>query len=418
MYNIKRIRQRNNLQIVLVCIYGFFIILCFIFIPILGWTTFWRKLKLPTMYPYFADLRTIQGAIIGASNGLNPQITNPNDPWGRPMNYPNIWVQIGHLLQIGTESHFFVFGIFIVFPFLACGIHLLWRFPSRIALVSLCSSSTLLAIERGNNDLLVFVLIYISVLAQNKNFKIMTFVLSVILKIYPIFAIIALEVRRRYLILVGSISIFYFFLIFKQFKAITNGNTAGGTLSYGFKTAVLFLMNILNHPLDLTYKRLLWVSTFLISVTLVVTLVSIRKVLLISPQVISNVQAQRTRLFLSGAGIYCGTFLFASNWDYRLIFLILCLPFLNEVPSAIFGKVLPVFFLIAMNVMLLTLLLPNLLAVLIINVTKVVIFFLLSFACFSILAYQILENQQVKIFVGRLPRYLKPLSGGRRSGVT
>jgi hypothetical protein len=370
------------------------------------------------MYPYFADLRTIQGAVIGASNGLNTQITNPNDPWGRPMNYPNIWVQIGHVLQIGTEFHFFVFGMFIVLVFLASGIHLIWRFPSSIALISLCSFSTLLALERGNNDLLVFVLIYISVLAQNKNLKIITFMLSVVLKIFPIFAIIALEVRRRYLILVGAMLILYFFLIFKQLKDVTNGNSAEGTLSYGYKTTLEFVTNILNHPLGFTYKRSLWIFTFLISVTLVVAFISNKKVLLISPQVISNVQDQRTRLFLSGAGIYCGTFLFASNWDYRLIFLILCLPFLKEVPSVIFGKVLPVFFLIAMNAIPLTELLPTLLAILIINVAKVVIFLLLFFACFSILANQILESQQVKTFVGRIPKYLNPLGGSGRSSPT
>ena len=35
-----------------------------------------------------------------------------------------------------------------------------------------------------------------------------------------------------------------------------------------------------------------------------------------------------SRLFLIGAATYVGTFVLASNFDYKLIFLILCLPYL------------------------------------------------------------------------------------------
>ena len=37
-------------------------------------------------------------------------------------------------------------------------------------------------------------------------------------------------------------------------------------------------------------------------------------------------------LMLVGAAIYVGTFILSSNWDYRLIFLILCIPFLQQRP--------------------------------------------------------------------------------------
>ena len=35
---------------------------------------------------------------------------------------------------------------------------------------------------------------------------------------------------------------------------------------------------------------------------------------------------------LVGAAIYVGTFILSSNWDYRLIFLIFCIPFLQQRP--------------------------------------------------------------------------------------
>jgi len=37
-------------------------------------------------------------------------------------------------------------------------------------------------------------------------------------------------------------------------------------------------------------------------------------------------------LFLCGASLYVGTFIFASNFDYKLIFLMLCIPHLRRRP--------------------------------------------------------------------------------------
>ena len=37
-------------------------------------------------------------------------------------------------------------------------------------------------------------------------------------------------------------------------------------------------------------------------------------------------------LMLVGAAIYVGTFILSSNWDYRLIFLVFCIPFLQQRP--------------------------------------------------------------------------------------
>jgi hypothetical protein len=41
-----------------------------------------------------------------------------------------------------------------------------------------------------------------------------------------------------------------------------------------------------------------------------------------------NPEEWEVRLFLTGAGVYAGTFLFSSNYDYRLIFVILCIPYM------------------------------------------------------------------------------------------
>jgi hypothetical protein len=53
-------------------------------------------------------------------------------------------------------------------------------------------------------------------------------------------------------------------------------------------------------------------------------------------------------LFLAGASIYVGTFIVWANWDYRLMFLIFCIPFL-EARRFPFSGLLVVLIIVAMN---------------------------------------------------------------------
>jgi hypothetical protein len=64
-----------------------------------GWVRTWSSVFVPTMYPPFADMRVIQGAVITVEHGLNSRVSNPGDPWGRTFNYPMLWVAIGKVLN-------------------------------------------------------------------------------------------------------------------------------------------------------------------------------------------------------------------------------------------------------------------------------------------------------------------------------
>ena len=58
-------------------------------------------------------------------------------------------------------------------------------------------------------------------------------------------------------------------------------------------------------------------------------------------------------LFLAGASIYTGTFIFSSNWDYRMIFLGLCVPFV-ETKRFPLGGIFVILIIVAMNESILT----------------------------------------------------------------
>ena len=54
-------------------------------------------------------------------------------------------------------------------------------------------------------------------------------------------------------------------------------------------------------------------------------------------------------MFLVGAYVYVGTFFLSSNWDYRLIFLMLCVPYLMSLDDRYLRSLISVSLIIAFN---------------------------------------------------------------------
>src|SRR6516165_9800306 len=93
-----------------------------------GWTRTWSAVFVPTMSPPFADMRGIQGAVKSTEEGLNPLISNPNDPWHRSLNYPLIWVKIGEVVNLPDKSRFIEFCGLVILCFVAICAYILYRF--------------------------------------------------------------------------------------------------------------------------------------------------------------------------------------------------------------------------------------------------------------------------------------------------
>ena len=150
----------------------------------------WELWNVPAMAPHFADLRTITGGAESYSQGLDPMVQNPGDPWGRTMNYPRIWQS---LFYIGLdEGDTTAFGLIIIALFLVGVVLILPNANFQtivLVLTAVFSPATLLGIERGNIDLLIFFLVAISAIFVTHNrFLSFLFLLSAFfLKLYPVF---------------------------------------------------------------------------------------------------------------------------------------------------------------------------------------------------------------------------------------
>lgn len=303
------------------------IILLFIFVSIIslflisfffyGWSKSWSFLKIPAMDPIFADMRVIQGALKTELLGLNPYINNPGDPWNRIINYPSIWLDIAKILNLGNENFFLFFNLFVICIFLLICLFLVLKTKSYLLFFVIFSSSSLLGIERGNNDLLIFSIIYFSTLLL-PIYSFFFLSLASFLKIYPLALVLTLLNYKKILFSFVIVGILIFYYHYEDLIYLITNTPKSAGLSYGSSTISKALL-----------KFGFNVNEYIITCVLIILIFLFY--LMFKNKIKINVDKINYRVitsFLYGGLIYVGTFLLGKNFDYRLIFLILCYEFI------------------------------------------------------------------------------------------
>jgi hypothetical protein len=290
---------------------------------ILGWDGTWARLGVSPMWPPFGDMRTVQGGLDSVQQGLNPQVSNPGDHWHRVMNYPSLWLDIARILDLRNETHYLVLETAVVLAYVACCFLLLRRHASFWILVLVFSGSSVLAVERGNNDLVVFALLYWAVnaawwLAGG------IFLAAVALKIYPVFAIACWIKDRWFALVLGALALAVLAAMSTELRLIAGAVPSSATLSYGAVSVALAVEQ------EFGVHLAAWaIALILLTAALGLILAAGRTAWL----AVDCESEPFARLFLAGASIYVGTFLLASNYDYRLVFLIFCVPYIDSLRS-------------------------------------------------------------------------------------
>jgi hypothetical protein len=232
-------------------------ILIVYFIPILiasfspnypeSWWSRWIYPFVPKMLPPFADMRVITAGAECIRLGYDVLVENPCDPWNRQMNYPRIWSTPASWGL--DQSHTVVLGIlcgllFFIFTFVI--IERLNYIEALLYALILCSPSVMLAVERGNNDLINFTLLALSLLIMTSKsliwrfFSYVIILFASILKLYPIFALITCiqEKRRNFtFIFLASLMGFVLYLLpnFSSLKLVSKATPRPINLAYGGK---------------------------------------------------------------------------------------------------------------------------------------------------------------------------------------
>ena len=265
-------------------------------------------------------------------------MSNPNDPYRRVSNYPLIWVKIGEALNLPDKSRFRQFCSLVILCFVGVSAYILYRFPSFGLLACLLSTATLLGIVRANTDLIIYSLVFVFALAFPKTLSPVPILVATALKLYPVFSLVIFLIKRQFLLfllsLIATLAIFAY--MWDELAIIWSIplETGDSYLTYGFNSlAPYFSLQ------GLGLVTLLCLAIF-------VTALYLKK--MEGPHRHQQEDEFESSLFLAGASIYVGTFIVWANWDYRLMFLIFCIPFL-EARRFPFSGLLVVLIIVAMN---------------------------------------------------------------------
>jgi hypothetical protein len=232
-------------------------------------------------------------------------------------NYPRLWILVSSFLELKNNFNLYIFFSIQIFAYIGIFFYLIKKFNSFFFLYLFFSGSSLLLIERGNIDLIIFI---ISFLVLNINYNILIiflYLLAVLLKLFPFFGILGIfnklkNFKVNFFILIFSLS--YFFISYRDIFSISNNTPKTGDMSYGLLAVKLNLLKKLN--LDFNYFYILLTVLFIVLIVYFI----FRKYFL------QDTDVRYKSSFLFGSLIYLATFVINTHFDYRLVFLFFIIP--------------------------------------------------------------------------------------------
>lgn len=296
-----------------------------------GYESTWQLWNIPTLMPSFIDLRMLPGSADSYRAGFNPVYQNPGDPLQRPFNLPFAWTFV---FYIGLEQQDTVWlGASLALGYLFCS----WIFPGRLGVQAAClmalilfSPASMLAIERGNVDLFVFILCTLVLLLHEDRTWLAAAILMMasFLKLFPVFGLTVFmnKDRSRFLLISSSsaaIFLVYAVLTYSSISASFAYTEQGAELAYGANVIALYMGQ------QFQSDKLFELLTMLLSFSgLGLCIYAFHWGSKTEP--LYTREWRHLSAFRLGAMIYVGTFLIGNNWDYRLIFLLFTIPQLVE----------------------------------------------------------------------------------------
>lgn len=308
------------------------IILVYLFIIQFGWVQTWNFLRVTAMLPPHYDLRFYQYGAAAIEYGHDPLFYGPA-PWiavllqanSQTPEYFLTQFKIANYFKLYNENYFLIFANITIIAYLSCCYKIISLHKNSYwILILFFSYGPLLGIERTNNDIIIFLFLYWSAIFPN-TFGAILNLLATTIEFWPALAGVSFIKKKIKLYLVSLLLIFFIY----NFKSIStlSPEIRAGEISFGSKTVQSFLFS--NFPsLEIKY---FYVNFLLILLTLITLLA--KKFRLFNIEFKKEHSELEQRLFLIGAIIYCGLFIIASNYDYKLIFLIFCIPYLRKIKN-------------------------------------------------------------------------------------
>lgn len=332
-------RHLDGRWVVVAMLVGYFGLFARLAPPSSPWNG-WRALGVPSMrgpsgpVP-FGDTVFVLAMLDCHRSGVDVYRESNCDPWGRRMNYPRLWLWALRPFPV-TIRDAIPIGVTIGIAFLAGALLYLGRLSGPEGLfvgLLLCSRSLMLGVERGNTDLVIFLILAGAVLASERTARTWLACPLVfaggLLKFFPIagLAIALREPRRRATALVagyGALWVLYLALTWQDVTAIRGAidrstyRSYGGQVLYGIVTRWLR-----DRGFDFGDDTAKSVYLVLLLSVVIASFLAARKSAPAGT-------ARRLDGFRVGAAIYAATYVLLTNYDYKQVFLLLALPQLFE----------------------------------------------------------------------------------------
>lgn len=306
------------------------------FLRVVGWDAAWRAFGVTPLHPPFFDMHVINEYADCAAKGIDPY--HPRSCSGVNFNIPPTWLWLGRL---GIEASDSAWMSLVMIGAAAIVMVMLFRGRSWcagvVALIAIGSPSVMMGVERGNLDLLVLTLVGAAALIYDERSFWRSFAalgllsLGIALKLIPIFCVslISRFGKRAFMVscVLFAVGCTYLIATFQFIILIRRNVPTTFILSYGYKAIFLGMDHMRDEAgLDPWWSAHTWLplltALFVMSCGVAVAARNIPNQHVFC--VIDSSSAGTA--FLFGAGIYCGTYLLGTNFIYRLMFLLLCVP--------------------------------------------------------------------------------------------
>lgn len=279
----------------------------------------------------FMDLYGLLAAGDAARAGVDPFLPNDFDPYHRPHVYSTWWLELGRLGL--TRADTLWLGAVLLGLFLLAALALV-RPRNRSEAIGLAllliSPAFLMAVNRANNDLVVFVLVSVGLLCfrsdrwTSRAAGVLLFAVSAVLKYYPLVTLVALlglRTRRGFL---ASLALY----------ALVLGLAWPG-LEPGLKSAAKFMpqpewLYAYGAPVLLRNLGVAGTWGWLVPVGIMALwagTVAWREWAQVAPGT-APVETSAEREFVVGAAMLVGLFFMGSSYVYKLVFALWLLPWL------------------------------------------------------------------------------------------
>jgi len=320
-------------QIILVFILSLFFSFSYFFL-------FSKFIIYPTVIPMitsgntylFADWAAVVGSNICQKLGHDVYLNNPCDPWGRVHVYGEILLHMPFVEKF-KNFYFFILPIIInyIFVVIVLGLFRLKTYISYFTtILILFSFPVILAIERANFDVLIFISMVFLAYFKNRTVNLIILVLVTISKFYPIALAIIFFFEKNlkkifinFLIFLVIISLIFFIQSEQMLKIFAN---KGQALAFGiYDFSLIGTINFFKN-----YN--IFIFVLLLVVPSIIFIIKIIKYSL-KEEVLNklNYNFFEDRLYIFSSVIILLCYFSFSNYVYREIFFIGLVPWILKI---------------------------------------------------------------------------------------